>query len=418
MYRVKLTLSSQETSGAIPLGVVPTFTRKESLEDVSRWLGRDYLSVSLSISLALFLPLLLSLASSWCIYTHPPPTHVSKCYFLNKYNDVFAAHNGTSDLAEDDIIHTEGFFSPTKVQYNELLPGGVADNNEWYALLRGCSWTMRSAGDANMSSNPVMCFLCFRNNTLSFSFGNFRDVIFWSGKNVQVQAQDIKSRAPPVFLALSESGLQLKVLRALPPSSSGTEESKSEAERGADGAQRENKTNMNTNTLPEDGMDPVELPLAMSSMWTSPVGGQNRLLLASAIQPNQPAVAGLEVDEQHLFLTAPGEVSVDLASTPRFSLGYGESVVEVCWQAFPSSTSSSSSSSGGASGDLLIERHHCWVDSASGPMLGVLTSHRVLLLSSSFPLLLLESTTWTLRDGWEGWYPLECQSRVHLLGGE
>lgn len=49
VYRLKLTLSSQEASGAVPLGVVPTFTRKESLTDESRWLGRHYAVLSYDV---------------------------------------------------------------------------------------------------------------------------------------------------------------------------------------------------------------------------------------------------------------------------------------------------------------------------------------------------------------------------------
>jgi hypothetical protein len=39
VYRLKLNLSSQETGGVIPQGILPTFTRKEDLSAVSKWLG-------------------------------------------------------------------------------------------------------------------------------------------------------------------------------------------------------------------------------------------------------------------------------------------------------------------------------------------------------------------------------------------
>jgi hypothetical protein len=39
VHRLKLSLSSQDASGAVPLGTVPTFTRRESLSEDTKWLG-------------------------------------------------------------------------------------------------------------------------------------------------------------------------------------------------------------------------------------------------------------------------------------------------------------------------------------------------------------------------------------------
>lgn len=257
------------------------------------------------------------------------------------------------DFSEDEIVSVGGLFSPTTLLCNELIPGGVSDTNEWYALLKGNAWTMQSAGDSNMISTPTTCFLRHCDNDLTFSFGNFRDTAFWSGVGAVVKGLDVTSRMLPLFLTLSSSGLEVKTLKVLPGAGSG-EESK------------------------EHSMEPVSLPIVMDRIWTCPIGGPNRVLFASAIQGGVPAVSGLNMDEQHIFLTEPGSIAVDLTSTTRLTLAYGESILEICWQPYPSAISGD---------DKMVQRHDCWVCNSRGPMLGVLTSHRVLLLSSSLNIL-------------------------------
>ena len=41
LYRLKLSLSSQDTKGCAPVGIVPTFTKKETVSDEERWLGNS-----------------------------------------------------------------------------------------------------------------------------------------------------------------------------------------------------------------------------------------------------------------------------------------------------------------------------------------------------------------------------------------
>ena len=200
-----------------------------------------------------------------------------------------------------------------------------------------------------MTFEPVTCFLCYRNNTLSFSFANFRDAIFWSGKMEKVEAMETTSSSPPMFLCLKESGRQLKEVVV------GNKRSPEEMAKSSHN---------------------IDLPFEMDRIWASPLGGPNCLLLLSTVHSGIKTESGLDLDRHHLFITKPGHIAFDEMSSPKFTFIHDENIVEVCWQTYPSSYFTPKTE------DVDFKRHQYWVD-GDGPMLGVLTSRRVLLLSSS-----------------------------------
>lgn len=249
-------------------------------------------------------------------------------------------------IPEENTLASPGLFCPLEIKCNELQTGGIAENGEWMAILTGSSFyaqKLATGKPSYLSSAPVVCFIKYtpsaqNNPEIGTVFGQFKDAIFYSPKTESSLTPLSTPQRTVEILALSEDGTTLKFLSRVGAVSS-------------------------------TFIGPTYLPISVSRMWYSGPTGINAILYAS--NPQNPE------ETQTLYLTSSGMLNFDVVSSTKFEFLEQERVLEVAWQ--PSSLTTPPQSS------LLQARHLLW--SESEQMIGVLTSHRVLLLTSDLTLI-------------------------------
>ena len=252
---------------------------------------------------------------------------------------------------EENALTTVGFFTPHSLKTNHLIPGGQSESGAWDAILVGNSFygAKQSMGNVLKSISAVVCLRftppavgapgiastasgVTSTGELSTVYANYKDAVFYSPS----PGQSTTSPARPYeILALHADGMTLEIL----PQSD------------EDIASARQLT---------------PLSVKMCAVFSAPKGCSNVLVFCS--EPALPAAV------QTIYMTAPGQLCVEPSMSRQMDLLPGERVIDCQWQPLIITGVSES--------DNSKARHQCWSD-PSGQMLGLLTTQRVLLLSSS-----------------------------------
>jgi hypothetical protein len=177
---------------------------------------------------------------------------------------------------------------------------------------------------------------------------SFRDADFWTGPSPSVRS--VSPDQPSGILGLSSDGLTLKwVLLGTTSASSGSSPSTGKLA-GTWRFERE-----------------------MRRFFVSPIGAPNVILYAASAQVGMP---------ETLLLSSRG--SPDLGASPyQFALKEGEVVQQVAWQSIPSAYSTKRTT---ADNTRKLQQR-VWLTSSAGPLLGILTNQRVILMTSSLEIM-------------------------------
>lgn len=275
-------------------------------------------------------------------------------------------------VINDDDIPFDGIFSPTTVQTNQLA-APCSDEVPWYALVQGTLRrhfkSVQTSENANDLQN-VPCTAIIRFSTSPDPAVPGQSIIDANTVYSRFIAGSFWTRTGPVATADSNSTSILLLcangrdLKHIPLSTAPLVGNQKQA--------------------PQTSMMCGTLPFQASRMWTPNIGCPNRVLFAS--DPAQGCA-------QELFLTNPGNVSIDLSTVDRFVLRDGERVVDAIWQPLPSCFGLRSST---ASEEQRV-LHQSWLPPSKAPLLGILTTHRVIIMSTS-SLLSISSELYFMRS--------------------
>lgn len=262
---------------------------------------------------------------------------------------------------EDNAV--EGIFCPDGyLAVNDICRGAMCESGVWEAVIRGNSLSYGKGDDISLrslTSSPCVCFVRYTSSCeLNIAFGGYRDACFWSGNSVQVLSTVDKNNMQwsPTLLALTKTGTQVALL-SLSPTSSDINSLFGSAPFASSIKAKPTR---------------VDLTIAMSNMWTSPVGCPNVILYAS-LETNAAAC-------QTLYVTTPGSLIVDTSvASKKFKFLEAERVISLLWQSQATVANSTSA-------EKNILRHQVW-NNTSGPLIGLLTSHRVMILSSTLTMI-------------------------------
>ena len=233
------------------------------------------------------------------------------------------------DVATDTINYeAEGLFHPSEVRASLL-------GDDVFGIIRG-TFCIESEDIHQLISLPSVYVLCKKssqNESLLHQATAFRDASFWNGNSINAGEDKEKLNSRSCILALSASGCKIVWIQV------------------------NESSDMRAGHIIESWVSAT----SMSRVWTAPSGALNIVLYASSPK------GGV----QTLFATAPGRGAFDAMHMAGLPLREGEVALDVKWQPWPKHDQGSFKE--------LTKRED--VGSCVSQLLGVLTTHRVFILS-------------------------------------
>ena len=263
-----------------------------------------------------------------------------------------------------NVLHlqSQGFINELNVKANHSTATDIStdSSNHWDALLIGTYLTPNL--NVNKSNEllhyPTVCYLKYNGIKLTTEFTSFRDADYWTGLSTTVRVSSVEY--PNSLLALTSNGFQMKWFHI-----------------------NKSLETINSTSL----IQTYNLSIEIRKFWTASIGAPNVIIYVTATSPEQIIITKRGSYEFTLpTSTTPSSTTTTSTTTTAVimnELYENESVIDIIWQPIPTSFSSRMKSTT----NETRQQQKIWLTSAVGPLLGVLTTHRVLLFTSQLILL-------------------------------
>jgi hypothetical protein len=263
------------------------------------------------------------------------PNDLSPIMHIGTIDFVTSMSSWLKDLS-DDVLLSSMYFTPNAIRLNEMTPPLCSVK---VIIVKGACWNCEKTSDRHCL-NPSICIVKHSDGSFENAFFNFRDAHFYYNEN----SDSLKIGV----LALCSSGVELKSLSI-----------------NQDG----DCELLNTTTIHEE----------VVSFWLSPSGTNQQALYVSAIKNRI----------QFLFISNRGEIAINSMSR-YLKLGYMERVIDIQWQPSPNLLKKDQELNlNGKASESSINNSITLYE----PLLAVLTTVRVMILSTNLDILNTHSYT-------------------------